>query len=103
MKFQNILFICLILFCSSTVVFSQSVNPDFKLIAHRGGVVDSASAENSLSALRRAVESGYYMVEIDLRVTKDNVLVTHHDRNLIRDFGVDANVSSVNWKEIKRL
>ncbi|SEA21453.1 hypothetical protein [Pedobacter hartonius] len=42
------------------------INPKYYLIAHRGGVVDSVTAENSASALSKAAERGYRMVEVDL-------------------------------------
>lgn len=46
-----------------------------KLIGHRGGVVDSSYTENSMPALETAVKRGYYMVETDVRLTKDNQLI----------------------------
>lgn len=50
--------------------------------AHRG-LHDSEHAENSLSAFRRAVESGYG-IELDVRLSKDGVLVVFHDDTLER-------------------
>ena len=76
---------------------------NYRLIAHRGGVVDSTSAENSLAALQKAVDRGYYMVEIDLRLTKDSVLIIHHDRNFKRYYGVDALVGDMTWSEVSQL
>ena len=107
MKLRTTIFCCAVLSMILTKAMSQSgnhwINPDYKLIAHRGGVVDSTSAENSLPALREAVKRGYYMAEIDLRLTRDSVLITHHDRNFLRDFGVDAQVTSMTWKDIEKL
>lgn len=84
---------------------AQSAAPakNFRLIAHRGGVVDSSSEQNSLQALTRAIEKGYWMVEVDLRMTKDSVLVTHHDKTFKNSFGLDAAVSSMTWKDISQL
>ncbi|HEX5024396.1 MAG TPA: glycerophosphodiester phosphodiesterase family protein [Agriterribacter sp.] len=73
------------------------------LIAHRGGVVDSSKAENSLPALQAAFARGYKMVEIDMRLTKDGVLIIHHDDNFKKYFGVDRKVSEMTWKEISTL
>lgn len=107
MKFKIILFSSGIFFMILTKAVCQSessrINPDYKLIAHRGGVVDSLNAENSLSALREAVKRGYYMAEIDLRLTRDSVFVTNHDSNLLRYFGVDASISSMTWNVLKNL
>jgi len=76
---------------------------NFRLIAHRGGVVDSTAEQNSLQALNKAIAQGYWMVEIDLRMTKDSVLVTHHDKTFKNSFGLDAAVSSMTWKDIGQL
>jgi glycerophosphoryl diester phosphodiesterase len=50
------------------------------LIAHRGGVVDSTRAENSLPAIEEAIRQGYTGVEIDMRLDKDSVLIIQHDK-----------------------
>src|ERR1044072_2135767 len=75
----------------------------YYLIADRGGVVDSTNSENSLSALQDAVERGYWMGEMDLRLTKDSVLIIHHDNNFKRFYGVDKPVSAMTWDEISQL
>lgn len=80
-------------------LYSQSI----RLIAHRGGVVDERSPENSLPALQKAIDQGYWMVEIDLRITADSVLITQHDRNFKRYFDVDSQVTSMNWSSIQKL
>ncbi|MCF1715852.1 glycerophosphodiester phosphodiesterase family protein [Flavihumibacter sp. RY-1] len=86
------------LFVGSTL-YSQSN----RLIAHRGGVVDESSPENSLPALQKAIEQHYWMVEIDLRLTADSVLITQHDRNFNRYFGVDSLVTAMNWSAVQKL
>ncbi|GAB4107899.1 hypothetical protein GCM10028791_03460 [Echinicola sediminis] len=55
------------------------VPESYQLIAHRGGVVNEDLAENSMGALNEAIRRGYDMVEIDVRLTKDSVFITHHD------------------------
>lgn len=47
-------------------------------IAHRGGVVTSASPENSLSAIQLAAADGYDLVELDVVVAKDDEPVLFH-------------------------
>lgn len=94
---------CLILFYISLFqVKAQSVK-DYQLIAHRGGVLDSLIAENSLQALQKAVDKGYWMVEVDLRLTQDSVLITHHDRDFQRYYGVDKPLASMTWSEVQQL
>jgi glycerophosphoryl diester phosphodiesterase len=73
------------------------------LIAHRGGVVDSTAAENSVQAQKKAYEQGFQMIEADLRLTKDSVLITHHDATFKRSFGLDSAVTAMTWKRISAL
>lgn len=75
----------------------------FFLIAHRGGIIDSTRAENSLPALTAAIEKGYNMVEVDLRVTKDRELIIQHDPNFRKYFHEDRRVTDMTWEEISRL
>nr|WP_294875968.1 glycerophosphodiester phosphodiesterase family protein [uncultured Pedobacter sp.] len=108
MKFTIGIVICSLLSLIQSVGICQnskqhSFAANYKLIAHRGGVVDSLSAENSLLALEKAVKRGYWMVEVDLRLTRDGVLITNHDKNLKRSFGEDADVSSMTWEQISKL
>lgn len=72
-----------------------------KLIAHRGGVVDEYTDENSLAAVRKAAEQGYYMVELDVRLTKDSVLVVHHDRDLLRFFNREDKLNELTWEKLR--
>ncbi len=71
------------------------------LSAHRG---DTQSApENSLQAVRSSVEQGVDAVEIDVQLTKDGVVVLHHDYNLRRMAGVAKRVSELTYDEVARL
>lgn len=71
------------------------------LSAHRG---DTQSApENSLQAVRSSVEQGVDAVEIDVQLTKDGVVVLHHDYNLLRMAGVAKRVSELTYDEVARL
>lgn len=51
-------------------------------IAHRGA--SSEAPENTLAAVRRAVQLGADMVEVDVQRTSDGVLVLMHDATLTR-------------------
>lgn len=51
-------------------------------IAHRGA--SAQVAENTLAAVRRAVECGADLVELDLQRTRDGALVVLHDTTLTR-------------------
>jgi glycerophosphoryl diester phosphodiesterase len=69
--------------------------------AHRGlYTADQAVPENSLAAFRRAAECGYGM-ELDLQLTRDGVIVVHHDENIMRMCGVDKNISDLTFAELR--
>lgn len=91
-----------LLFCFS-ILAQQRDRSCYKLIAHRGGVVDEYTPENSLPALNRAIEAGYWMVEVDLRMSCDSVLFVHHDNNFKRFFNVDRKANELEWSEISSL
>ena len=50
------------------------------LIAHRGGGWDAP--ENTLQSFRKAVTLGCHMLEMDVRITKDNQIIVCHDEDL---------------------
>jgi glycerophosphoryl diester phosphodiesterase len=70
-------------------------------IAHRGEPV--AHRENTLPALAAAVALGADMVEIDLRRTRDGVIVVLHDQTLERLWGVAASVGDLDQAEVAAL
>lgn len=100
---QTLLFITLLLAGMQLSAQSAASTKPYRLIAHRGGIVDSTAGQNSLEALTKAIAKGYWMVEVDLRMTKDSVLITHHDKNFRQSFGLDATVSSMIWEAISKL
>jgi len=65
-----------------TTTLRRSPTPRPLTIAHRGA--SFAAPENTLAAVRRAVELGADMVEVDVQRTKDGVLVLLHDPTLTR-------------------
>lgn len=61
-----------------------------ELVAHRG--YTRHCPENTLAAVRVAIEAGARFVEIDVQLTRDEVPVLYHDRTLQRLCGVDGAV-----------
>lgn len=49
-----------------------------KIIAHRGAHTGGAT-ENSIAALKKAMDANYYGIELDLWITTDGKLIVHHD------------------------
>ncbi len=75
----------------------------YKLIAHRGGIVDSRYAENSPGSIQAAIDRGYWMIEVDIRRTKDGEPVIHHDPDFKRFYENPGKVTDLTWKEIESL
>lgn len=73
------------------------------LIAHRGGVIDSTNTEDSGPPIEAAIRTGYDMIEVDLRLTKDSIFIIQHDATFKRYYGVNKSVSSMTWNEISKL
>lgn len=68
-------------------------------IAHRGLFDRETVPENSLVAFREAVRAGY-AVELDVRLTKDEVPVVFHDATLTRMCGVEKMVADCTYEEL---
>lgn len=80
------------------------IRPQFHLIAHRGGVVDSGThPENSLAALDEAIRRGYTGAEIDVRQSSDGKLFLYHNRSFERDYHSQGQAAEMTWKEIRAL
>jgi glycerophosphoryl diester phosphodiesterase len=56
--------------------------PSTRVVAHRGFWNTKGSAENSLAALEKAAEEGFYASEFDVRLTSDSVPVISHDTRI---------------------
>lgn len=80
-----------------------ATDPRYKLIAHRGGIVDTQYAENSPGSIQAAIDRGYWMIEVDIRRTKDGEPVIHHDPDFKRFYGNPGKVADLTWKEIGAL
>ncbi len=74
-----------------------------KLIAHRGGVVTDEIIENNRAAIEEAVRRGYWMVEVDVRRTRDGVPIAHHDGTFQRYYGDPGSVGELTWEEVSQL
>ena len=71
--------------------------------AHRGLFDnDSDAPENSLNAMRKAVEAGYG-IEFDIQLSKDAVPVIFHDASLKRMCGVDGKVWDYTLEELQAM
>lgn len=85
-----------------TNVVGVGIVSNLMLIAHRGVVTDEIP-ENSLASLEETIRRGYTHIEVDLRMTKDGVIVVLHDGSLKRTAGVSRRIIDVTVKELHEL
>ena len=94
MKFFFVINCMLCLFIQSEAAAQKAKLPvckhSFIVIAHRGD--HTQAPENTLQSCQNAINAGCDFVEIDLRTTKDSVLVIMHDANINRMSDRSGNV-----------
>lgn len=77
------------------------IKHSFIVIAHRGDHV--SVPENTIAAFENAIQHGVDFVEMDLRTTKDSVLVIMHDGTVDRTTNGRGRVSDLSYAEIRQL
>ncbi|MGE0114612.1 MAG: glycerophosphodiester phosphodiesterase family protein [Steroidobacteraceae bacterium] len=80
---------------------SAPIEPTTQLVAHRGNAHEFP--ENTLPALRSALELGVRHVEFDVHLSADQVPVVMHDANLKRCAGIDRDALEMNWSELSAI
>lgn len=75
--------------------------PDMELLGHRGLGNLSVLPENTLGAVESALAGGADGVEVDVRVTVDDVAVCVHDPDLRRVAGARLPVASSRYSEVR--
>lgn len=76
-------------------------NQNIFVAAHRGW--SAAYPENSMIAFQKAAELGVDQIELDIRVTKDNVLVVFHDETVDRVSNGTGKVCDFTLEELQKL
>lgn len=72
-----------------------------KIIGHRGAA--GYAPENTLEAIHTAADMGIEWVEIDVKLTKDDVPIIFHDDQLDRTTNGAGAVAAKNWSDIQQL
>lgn len=72
-----------------------------RCVAHRGDAINAP--ENTMSAYRQAVRSGYQYMESDVHFTADGVPVMLHDDTIDRTSNGSGNVSDYTLAQLKEL
>ncbi len=73
------------------------------IAAHRGTSRNQGLAENSLSALSKLIEKGFYISEIDVASLKDNTLILMHDGVLDRTTIRKGPFANLKWPQVDGL
>ena len=87
----------------SEMVKNNGVFKGYKLIAHRGGIVEGKYNEFDPASIQAAIDQGYYMLEVDVQETKDGVLILNHDNTFSRFYNDSRLISEMTWDEVKKL
>ncbi|MBC6109696.1 glycerophosphodiester phosphodiesterase family protein [Pedobacter fastidiosus] len=74
-------------------------NKEILVAAHRGDWRNEP--ENSLRGLQNCIQKGIDLVELDLKMTKDSVLVVMHDNTLDRTTNAKGKISDYTFDQIK--
>lgn len=69
------------------------------LIAHRG-LTNENIKENTLKAFKNAINNNYNGIELDIRRTKDNVIVVIHDKYINRTSDGIGNINNLTYKNV---
>lgn len=69
-----------------------------KIIGHRGA--RGLAPENTIASLRKALEHNVDELEFDLRVTKDGVVILHHDPSLLEPDGKRLKIADYTYSEL---
>lgn len=71
-----------------------------KIVGHRGA--RGLAPENTLAAIRKGLEYKVDAIEIDVRVTKDDVVVLHHNRDLTDPTTAHYDIRRHSYAELKQ-
>lgn len=71
-----------------------------KIVGHRGA--RGLAPENTLASLRKALEHGVDEIEFDVRVTKDDVPILHHDADLTDPDQQKRLIAGYSFVELKK-
>ncbi|MFT2009991.1 glycerophosphodiester phosphodiesterase family protein [Pontibacter sp. 13R65] len=112
MKHLNLFLAIILLLTGSVMAQSRDItaiirefhDPSSKnvlVVAHRGDWRNNP--ENSILSIEDAIKMGVDMVEIDLKKTKDGVLILMHDQTLDRTTSGHGKPSDYTWDELQQL
>lgn len=95
--------VCLLLsaLIGATMIHSFELEDRVQITAHRGGA--AVAPENTLAAIRRAIQDGADWVEVDVQETRDGVVVVVHDSDLLRVANAAIKVRDVSVEQLQQI
>ncbi|MFN3701248.1 MAG: glycerophosphodiester phosphodiesterase family protein [Alphaproteobacteria bacterium] len=72
-----------------------------KVIGHRGAA--GYAPENTLVGIHTAADMGVEWVELDVKLTRDQIPVIFHDETLERTTGTQGNIADLDMKDLREL
>ena len=80
-------------------VQSVRLDDDVMIMAHRGS--SKAAPENTIAAIRQAIDDGADWVEIDVQETADGEVVLFHDSDFMKLAGVNLKIWDAEFDELR--
>lgn len=85
----------------ATAMHGMNLEDRVEITAHRGGA--GLAPENTLAAIRQAIEDGTDWIEIDVQETKDGVVVVAHDSDLAKVAGNPVKIWDATAVELRSI
>jgi glycerophosphoryl diester phosphodiesterase len=86
---------------SAALLSALELRDDVEITAHRAGA--TVAPENTVAALRRAIEDGADWAEIDVQLTADRAVVVIHDSDLRRVGGRPGRIGQMTLAEVQQV
>ena len=84
-----------------SAIHTMHLEDRVEITAHRGGA--GAAPENTLAAIRQAIEDGTDWIEIDVQESKDGVVVVAHDSDLAKVAGNPVKIWAATADELRSI
>ncbi|MBN2292313.1 MAG: glycerophosphodiester phosphodiesterase [Pirellulales bacterium] len=85
----------------ATAISSVQLEDKTQVTAHRGG--SAAAPENTMAAVKLAIEEGADWVEIDVQETADDEVVVIHDSDFMKLAGVDLKIWDATMADLEKI
>ena len=75
--------------------------PTHTIFAHRGA--SAYAPENTMAAFKLAIRQGIFWIELDVKLSADNVVMVIHDQSVDRTTSGNGLVNNFTYSELKKL